>query len=151
LITVDSNVLVYIYDGFDPARQGAALEIFQRLTAHRAPVARQVIGELYDVLHRKLRRPAGEAAHAARTMLAAFELSFPASEQAVEDALAHAAAGRCSYWDALLTASARDAGCLTLISEDMHPGNLLSIEIVKPFDVHGRFTDRIRELLELDP
>jgi predicted nucleic acid-binding protein len=149
LITVDSNVLVYVYDGFDPARQAAALEIFQRVTARRAPVARQVIGELHNVLHRKLRRPAWAAAHAARTMLIAFDSRFPGSEQAVEDAFANAATGQRSYWDALLTASARDAGCSTLISEDMNPGHLLSIEIVKPFDVQGQFSDRIRDLLEL--
>jgi len=149
VITVDTNVLVYVYDGFDAARQKAALTIVQRLTAGRSPVARQAIGELHNVLRRKLRRPAWEAAHAARTVLTAFESSFPASAQAVEDALAHASAGSLSYWDALLIASARDAGCSTLISEDMHPGRFLSIEIVKPFDASGRFSDRVIELLGL--
>jgi len=149
VITVDTNVLVYIYDGYDPGRQAAAIRVFQQLTVRRAPVARQVIGELHNVLRRKLARPAWEAAQAARTMLAAFDASFPASERAVEDALAQASAGRLSYWDALLAASARDAGCSILISEDMHPGTLLSIEIVKPFDVSGQFSDRIKGLLEL--
>ena len=149
MITVDTNVLVYIYDGFDPARQQAALAIVQRLAARGAPVARQAIGELHNVLRRELRRPAWEAAQAARTVLTAFDSSFPASAQAVEDALAHASAGSLGYWDALLVASARDAGCSMLISEDMHPGRLLSIEIVKPFDTGGRFSDRVIELLGL--
>lgn len=148
-MTIDTNILVHIYDGQDPVRQVSAVAIFDRLMSVRAAVSRQVIGELHNVLQRKLRRPAWEAAQAARSVLTAFETNFPASARAVEDALAFASAGRLSYWDALLVASARDAGCSTLFTEDMHPGHLLSVEVVKPFDTQGRFSDRARELLNL--
>lgn len=149
MITIDTNVLVYIHDSNDPARQAASAEIFRKLVQIDAAIGLQAVGELHNVLRRKLRRPAWEAAQVARNMLVAFQKTFGPTETAVQDALSSASVGRLSYWDALLVASARDAGCSTILSEDMRPGQLLSVEIVKPFDTSGVLTARARELLEL--
>ena len=49
-------------------------------------------------------------------------------------ALAHASAGRASYWDALLVATAGEGGCGTVLSENMaDDGQLGSVTIVNPF------------------
>ena len=49
-------------------------------------------------------------------------------------ALAEAAAGRCSYWDALLLATLGRAGCSVLLSEDMADGTTLAgVTIRNPF------------------
>ena len=66
---------------------------------------------------------------------------------AVRAALAHASAGRASYWDALLVATAGEGGCATLLSEDMADGAQLgSVTIVNPFDA-GALNDRAATLL----
>ena len=64
-------------------------------------------------------------------------------------ALAQIATGQMSYWDALMLASAREAGCHVFISEDLQDGaRLFGMEIVNPFTASGP-SDRVRTLLDL--
>ncbi len=59
------------------------------------------------------------------------------------------ATGRLSYWDALMLASAREAGCSAFISEDLQDGaRLFGMEIVNPFGAQGP-SPRAIELLDL--
>jgi predicted nucleic acid-binding protein len=65
-------------------------------------------------------------------------------------ALADAVAGRASYWDALLVATAAEAGCELILSEDMADGTRLSgVEIHNPFGAASGLTARTRALLDL--
>jgi len=69
---------------------------------------------------------------------------------AVRAALADSVAGRASYWDALLVATAAEAGCTLVLSEDMADGTSFSgVEIHNPFTRTGKLTARTRRLLEL--
>jgi predicted nucleic acid-binding protein len=107
-----------------------------------------VIGEVQNVLRRKLRQPPWEAAQNARNLLAVFD-TFRASEANASEALALMATGRMNYWDALLITAARDAGCTAFLTEDLSDGTRLgSIEIVNPFGANGP-SDRARALLNL--
>ena len=123
--------------------------MFDRATVGPCKVGVQVIGELYNVLTRKMRRQPSEAADAARTAFGAFESSFSPDAIAMQDALTIASAGQLRYWDALLVASAHLAGCSVLVTEDMNPGVFRGVEIVKPFDREGVLLPRARELLDL--
>ena len=59
------------------------------------------------------------------------------------------AAGRLSYWDALMLASAAEVGCTIMLSEDMQDGaTLLGLEIVNPFGPDG-VSRRAAALLDL--
>ncbi len=59
------------------------------------------------------------------------------------------ATGQLSYWDALILASAREAGCEIFISEDLQDGaRLFGLEIVNPFAATGP-SDRVKHLLDL--
>lgn len=148
MITIDTNVLIYAFDDDEPVKQLIAAQVRDRLVANGALVGLQVIGECQNVLQRKLRRAPWEAATAARNLLHTFVGAFPPTERAVEDALAFVASGRLSYWDALLLGSARDAGCTTMISEDMDDGStVLSIRVVNPFSPDGTLSEPARELL----
>ena len=61
--------------------------------------------------------------------------------------LAEAAAGRFSYWDALLLSAADAAGCTALLTEDMSDGARFGrVEIVNPFAPNG-LSARAQELL----
>jgi predicted nucleic acid-binding protein len=62
-------------------------------------------------------------------------------------ALAEAAAGRFSYWDALLLATLGRAGCSVLLSEDMADGaRLAGVTVRDPFAA-DTLPDEIEALL----
>ena len=59
-------------------------------------------------------------------------------------------AGRASYWDALLVATAGEAGCTLILTEDLTDGAVLSgVEIHNPFAAAGGLTARAGRLLDL--
>jgi predicted nucleic acid-binding protein len=73
-----------------------------------------------------------------------------ASGGAVQAGIAHAVAGRASYWDALLIATAAEAGCTLILTEDLQDGSTLSgVSIHNPFDPGGGLTAQARQLLGL--
>jgi predicted nucleic acid-binding protein len=148
VITADTNIFVYNVDIEDPARHLASTEIVDVLAARGAPIALQVAGEFYSAVTRRLRRPPWEAAQAARNLITSFRV-IPATRRSTERALAEAASGRLSFWDANLLSAAEEGGCTHIISEDMHDGAKLGrIEIVKAFD-EGGISTRARQLLGL--
>ena len=74
-----------------------------------------------------------EAASVAEAMLGTFPTA-PASPAAVRTALAIAASGRASYWDALLIATAAEAGCTAILTEDLGgAASLAGVSIINPF------------------
>jgi predicted nucleic acid-binding protein len=146
MITADTNVLIYLWDNDAPEKLEVAKTVTQALFARAAPLALQVIGETQNVLRRKLRQPPWQAAQNARNLLVAFDI-FVASEVNAAESLTLMAAGRLSYWDAMLVTAARDAGCTTLLSEDMHDGARFGdLEIVNPFQ-HAGAGGRLQQLL----
>lgn len=63
---------------------------------------------------------------------------FPIAEPTAADAhaaLAVAATGGLSYWDALLLTTLGRAGCTALLSEDMHDGAIIlaGVTVCDPF------------------
>jgi predicted nucleic acid-binding protein len=109
----------------------------------------QAVSEFYAVVSRKrIVRPADVAAQAVDWL----EL-FPraaASESAVRTALADAAAGRASYWDALLLATAGEAGCVAILTEDLADrAELGGVRIHNPFAPRGALTGPACRLLGL--
>jgi predicted nucleic acid-binding protein len=149
VITVDSNVFVYLYDDRAPEKAATAEVVVRALAERKSAVALQVVGEVQNVLRRKFKTPNWKAAQVGHNLLQAFE-TFSYSRDAVDRALGQLSTGRFSYWDALLLASADEAGCTTLLSEDMKSGDRLgNVEIVNPFAEDGGLSARARELLEV--
>ena len=146
MITVDTNVLIYLWDNDAPDKMEIARTVAAALHQRSAPLALQVIGETQNVLRRKLTQPPWQAAQNARYLLTAFD-TFLASEANAAESLTLMAAGRMSYWDAMLVTAARDAGCTVLLSEDMQDGARLdALEIVDPFKA-STSGDRLHQLL----
>ena len=106
MITLDTNIFVYLVDDRDPAKQAIAAQVIARAAALRAPVALQVVGEFQNASIRKLRLPPFVAAQAARNILTGFDV-FGAAVSDADSALGQLAAGRLSYWDALLITGGR--------------------------------------------
>ena len=105
---LDTNVLIYLVDGRDPARQARAREVVGRAVATGRCV---------------LSTPAA-AQQAVDDLTVALTIASPTAADA-RVAVTAAVAGRFAYWDALLLATLERAGCTTLLSEDMGDGAAL--------------------------
>ena len=147
--TLDTNILVYALDGTAGIRHPLAQQIIQRAAHFDCFLTLQAVSEFYAVVTRKrLVNPQDAVAQAVDWL----EL-FPCvatSATAVRAALADAAAGRASYWDALLAATAGEAGCLLMLTEDLGDGTELGgVRIHNPFGAAGSLTDEVGRLLDL--
>jgi len=148
VITADTNVLIYLWDNHAADKMGVAQLVVRALIERSGPLGLQVIGETQNVLSRKLRQPAWQAAQNARYLLSAFAI-FRGSEDNASESLTLMAAGRMSYWDGMLVTAARDAGCHVMLSEDMHDGARFGdLEILNPFGARGP-SERLKALLSL--
>jgi predicted nucleic acid-binding protein len=144
--SLDTNILVYALDGAAGPRHALAAEIIARAATCDCRLTLQSLSEFYVVVTRKGVVPKPEAAAQVEDWLVLFPALAPTPE-AVRAALAHAAAGRANYWDALLVATAGQGGCETLLSEDMADGTRLGpVTIVNPFD-GAALSDRAAALL----
>jgi len=97
----------------------------------------QAVSEFYWVVTRKRMMPRDEAASLARTMIDLFPTAgtSPAPARA---ALALSVAGHASYWDALLLATAAQAGCTAILTEDLADGaSLAGVRVINPFAATG--------------
>jgi predicted nucleic acid-binding protein len=77
----------------------------------------QSISEFYAVVSRKRLVPVAEAADQATDWMTIFP-TVAASASAVQAALLAAVRGQMRYWDTLLVASAAEAECSTILTED---------------------------------
>lgn len=131
---LDTNVLIYAVEagGADKA-QRAEWVVRRAVATRRCILTVQNIGEFYAACVRK--RHASPPAAATRA--AGFGDLFAtvaAGMDEVRAALVEAAAGRFSYWDALLLATLGRAGCAVLLSEDMADGAVLAgVSVRNPF------------------
>lgn len=137
MITIDSNVFLYLLDDGAPDKQAVAAQVITAGSERRAAIALQVVGEVQNVAVRKLKLPPFVAAQFARNILTTFDTLGAVSADA-DVALGQLASGRLSYWDALLIACVKRNGCSTLITEDLQDGaTILGVEIVNPFGPDG--------------
>ncbi len=84
--------------------------------------------------------------------MTAFPLSAGAGPGALASALDAALAGRFQFYDALLLATAGEAGCVAMISEDMADGAALNgVRVVAAFDPQGGIGPGALELLVPSP
>ncbi|MEJ1967172.1 MAG: PIN domain-containing protein [Rhizomicrobium sp.] len=135
--SLDSNLLVYFYDGRDPQKQALAQQLIAAAAACDCVIGLQAVGEFFAVSTRKGILPRPDAGREALNYLSAFP-TFQATASAHRIAAREAVAGRFSYWDCVLVASAEEAGCTILLSEDMHEGARLGgITVRHPFGPKG--------------
>ena len=147
--TLDSNLLVYAIDSANANRHQLSREIIQRAVRLDCWLTLQAVSEFYAAVSRKGIVPPADVAAQAIDWLELFPCAA-ASDGAVRAALADAAAGRASYWDALLLATAGEAGCVAILTEDLADGAQLSgVRIHNPFAAEGGLTGAARRLLGL--
>ncbi len=107
--TLDTNLLVYSVDHAAGEKHQLSMGIVDRAVEVECWLTLQAVSEFYAAVTRKAIMPPSRAAVLAGSWLALFPCAV-VSPNAVRTALADAVAGRASYWDALLVATAAEAG-----------------------------------------
>ncbi len=131
--TLDTNILVYSVDHAAGARHHLAAEIVDRAVVCDCWLTLQALAEFYAVVTRKGAVSRGEAAAQASDWLDLFPCAA-ASQTALRTAFGAAAGRHTSFWDALLLATAVEAGCTAVLTEDMADGaSFAGIRIYNPF------------------
>ena len=133
---VDTNVLLYARDDGQPERQGLAATWLDHLwETATGRVSSQVLNEFYVNATRKLRHPMStETARADVADLAGWDPigidgDLIGAAWEIEDRYG------LHFWDALVVAAAKAAGCDTLLTEDLQHGqDLDGLRVVSPFE-----------------
>ena len=146
--TLDTNILVYATDGNEPVRRDLADGIIDRAMLLDCVLTPQSLAEFYQAVTRKRIIPRSVAADQVRRWLGLFPLTVGAGESALRSALQGSGSGRFQFYDALLLATAREAGCAAIISEDMANGaELDGIRVVAAFGPDGTVSAGTEALL----
>ena len=126
---IDTNVLVYLASG-DPAKADRA----EQIAAAGGTISVQVLNELANVLRRKMGLSWTETRTFLSTMRALLAVE-PMTADGHDLGLAIAERYGLSIYDAMIAASALQADCDTLWSEDMHDGLVIEnqLRIANPF------------------
>lgn len=134
-VALDTNILAYAEGVNGAARKATALELLQRLPAGSALLPVQTLGELFQLLVRKVNRTPAQA----RAAILGWRDAFPlveTSETVIVGAAELAASHRFSFWDGVVLASAAEGGCRLLLSEDLQEGfTWNSVTVTNPFGV----------------
>lgn len=132
---VDTNVLVYARDDLESEKQPVAqgwIEYLWNSGTGRTGI--QVLNEFYVTVTRNVRQPMAE--EAARAEIADLAGWRPIG---IDEGLVGAAweiqdRFGLHFWDALVVAAAKAAGCDTLLTEDLQHGqDLDGLRVVSPF------------------
>jgi predicted nucleic acid-binding protein len=127
-VTFDSNVLVYAFSRGDPRHASAAC-LLARATRGDCVQTLQSLAQCFLVLTTRLRFDPRRA----RQEIEGFRTAFPVCAADGDD---H---HRLSFWDAMLWATAKRAGCRMLLSEDLQDGHRLGdVPFANPFDPANR-------------
>jgi predicted nucleic acid-binding protein len=131
-LAADSNVLAYAEGVDDAYRQKRAIAVIDA-AAGDLVIPAQSLGELFSVLTRKAGYSKADAGARIQVWCGGYTI-IPTSLAALLDGAALAAAHDFQIWDAIILATAAEAGCQILLSEDMHDGFVWNgATIVNPF------------------
>ena len=126
----DSNVLLYVASA-DAAKADRA----EAALAGGGAISVQVLNEIANVARRKMRLSWADT-HGLLSLLRSLLTVHPLTLETHETGLRLAARYELSVYDAMIAASALDAGCKRLWSEDMQDGMAVEgLRIVNPFGV----------------
>lgn len=131
--TFDANVLVYSVDCSAGEKHGRAMMLVDGAIERECVLTIQALGEFFFVVTRKGIAPAADAAAQVGDWLHVFPTAA-ANDAALRRALDTTRRSRLGFWDAMLLATACEAGCDVVLSEDLQDGmRLHGVTVRNPF------------------
>ncbi|WP_296811682.1 PIN domain-containing protein [Thiocapsa sp.] len=129
---LDTNVLVYLFDGDEPAKQAIAERIFRDDSGIR--FSTQVLAEFYVTVTRKLGRPMSpQQGLAAVQHLRTYPVAV-ITQDLVTRGISRSIDSRISFWDGLIVETALAEKAHLLITEDLQDGwTIGSMRVWNPF------------------
>jgi predicted nucleic acid-binding protein len=132
-VALATNVLAYAEGVNGKSRQDEAIALLRTIPRGQLVVPVQVLGELFNVLTRKLGRSREDAKNAiltwrdsVRTVDTSSEVMLVATNLARDHQL--------GIWDAVILSAAFASGCRLLLSEDLSTGfTWAGVTVVNPF------------------
>jgi predicted nucleic acid-binding protein len=130
-VFIDTNVLIYGYSEDEPDKRQRAIDCVR---SGEAWISTQVLNETINVLKRKFSLSYSQIRDAVQELSEGFPIVL-VSVNTIEIALNLAERYQYSYFDSLILASALEAGCQILYSEDLQDGQRIEnqLMIVNPF------------------
>jgi predicted nucleic acid-binding protein len=132
-VFLDTNIVVYAFDGADPAKQRTAIEVLE--TGDRLVVSTQVLLETWWVLTSRLAEPLDED-HASKIIDELGALPVVSTDpELVRRAIETGRRFEIAVWDALIIEAARVSGCRRILSEDLQSGqDFAGVMVENPFE-----------------
>ena len=134
-VFVDTNILIYAHDKDAGAKQRRAAERLRKLWDSKlGRLSTQVLQEFYVNVTRKIKKPLGLGL--AREIVRNYGLwvESPISPRTIVRASEISEIWTLSFWDSLIVAAAEQDGARELLSEDLHPGQVIAgVQVVNPF------------------
>jgi predicted nucleic acid-binding protein len=125
---VDTNILVYAVSD-DPRRNRA-----KAVLAAGGTVSVQVLNEFANVLRKKLKQDWDFIATALGQFRILLDPVLPLTSKTHDAAIALAREHSLGFYDALIIASALEANCTTVLTEDMQHGRTIgTLTVQNPF------------------
>lgn len=127
---VDSNLWLYTFMRDDEEKEAVAVELIGDPTT---VLSTQVVNEICVNLIRKADYSEAEIQQTVENLYANYEI-VRVDKQDIVKASQLRAQARLSYWDSLVVATAINAGCTLVYSEDMQHNQVIEkTRIVNPF------------------
>jgi predicted nucleic acid-binding protein len=132
-VALDTNILAYAEGTNGAEMKEKALDLIQRLPTGSVVLPTQVLGELFNVLVLKAKKPAKEARTAILTWRDAYvqtDTSVAVMVNAIDLAVDH----KLRIWDSVVLSATAEAGCRLLLSEDLQEGfTWRGVTVTNPF------------------
>jgi predicted nucleic acid-binding protein len=132
-VALDTNIMVYAEGLNGSVKMQTAVDLLQKVPQDLIVIPAQTLGELFNVLVKKARHSPAEA----RAAILSWQDSFEVADTTAKVIIAAtdlASQHQLSIWDAVVLATAADAGCRLLLSEDMQDGFTWNgVTVANPF------------------
>ncbi len=132
-VVLDTNILAYAEGTNGIEMKEKALDLIQRLPTGSVVLPVQVLGELFNVLVLKAKKPAASA----RTAILTWRDTYPLSETSatvIVNAVDLAVDHHLRIWDSVILSATAEAGCRLLLSEDLQEGfTWQGVTVTNPF------------------
>ncbi len=131
-ITLDTNILIYAANADAGERHHLAIKVLERAILCDCMLTLQSLSEFFAVVTRKGMLSPTVAADHVQELSEVFPI-ITANQRSLKLAMSAVNKQKMSFWDAMLWATAHDAGVTILLSEDFQHEQLIKrVRIINP-------------------